>query len=171
MENNERAIFTEIIVNAELTEVWDAWTTEKGIKSFFAPACNVDIRPGGAYEIYFNPEAPSGERGGEGLRVMAVQPTKMLSFTWNAPPSLPQVRGQYTHVVLRFFNEAEGTRVTLYHDGWGSDGEWDEAFVYFQRAWTDIVLPRLKYRFENGPIDWNDPPGHEILSTMANENR
>jgi len=36
--------------------------------------------------------------------------------------------------------------------------KWDEAFEYFQIAWAKVVLPRLKYRFEVGPIDWTNPP-------------
>ncbi|MFC2053911.1 SRPBCC domain-containing protein [Chloroflexota bacterium] len=165
MMNNEKAILAEVKVNADLEDVWDAWTTEKGIKTFFAPACNVDLCPDGLYEVYFNPGSPPGERGGEGLRVMSIQPMMMFSFTWNAPPILPKVRGQRTHVVVRFVPEGGGTRVTLYHDGWGSGGEWDKAFEYFQKAWKEVVLARLRYRFDHGPIDWNDPPSIEALST------
>ena len=103
----EKTVHGEIVVNAGLEEVWNAWTTEAGAKTFFAPACNIDLRPDGPYEIFFNPDAPPGERGGEGLRVLAAQPMQMFSFTWNAPPSLPEVRGQRTHVTLRFFAEEE----------------------------------------------------------------
>jgi uncharacterized protein YndB with AHSA1/START domain len=164
----ERAIQGSVLVNASLDEVWAAWTTEEGVRSFFAPACNVDLRPDGPYEIFFNPDAPPGERGGEGLRVMAVQPKKMLSFTWNAPPSLPEAREQRTHVVLRFDREGQNlTQVTLHHDGWGLGGGWDESYAYFERAWNSIVLPRLKYRFEHGPIDWEDPPDMEELAGYA----
>lgn len=164
MNERERAISGEVFINANLTEAWNAWTTEEGIKSFFAPDCKIDIKPGGFYEIYFDPDAPEGERGGEGLRVLAVQPEKMLSFTWNAPPSLPEVRHQHTCVVLRFYAIEDGTKITLYHCGWGSDGEWDQAFEYFQRAWLAIVLPRLAYRFQRGAIDWSDPPGIDELT-------
>jgi uncharacterized protein YndB with AHSA1/START domain len=154
----ERVIRGQVIVPAPLPEVWQAWATVEGAKSFFAPRCRIELRPGGAYEILFVPDAEPGSRGGEGNVVLAVQPERMLSFTWNAPPSLPQVRDQRTHVVIRF-SEAKGgvTRVTLRHDGWGDGGEWDQAFQYFTRAWNDVVLPRLVHRFEHGPIDWNDP--------------
>jgi uncharacterized protein YndB with AHSA1/START domain len=166
-ETRERIIEGEIIVEADLNDVWDAWTTEAGITSFFAPACKIDIRPDGAYEIYFDPKAPVGEWGGEGLRILSIQPGKMLSFTWNAPPSLPEVRGQRTHVIIRFYELDDKVRVTLHHDGWGSGGEWDKAYEYFQRAWNQVVLPRLKYRFERGPVDWSDPPGIETLAEMV----
>ena len=165
---NERALHGEVLIEASLDEVWDAWTTEAGIKSFFAPDCNIDLRPDGLYEIFFNPEAPPGDRGGEGLRVLALQPMKMFSFTWNAPPSLPSVRDQRTHVILRFFQEDENlVRVTLHHDGWGSGGEWDQAFEYFDQAWNMNVLPRLKYRFQHGPVNWQDPPDLETLAKEA----
>ncbi len=71
---------------------------------------------------------------------------------------LPAVRGQYTHVVIRFDEVSEGTRVSLVHDGWGTSSEWDQAFNYFESAWLRVVLPRLNYRFKHGPIDWKNPP-------------
>ena len=154
-----RHIFCETIVEAPRAQVWEAWTTADGIRSFLAPACGIELRPGGPYEIYFNPDAPEGLRGGDTLRILAFQAPEMLSFTWNAPPSLPQVRPHHTHVLLRFYEEGENrTRLTLTHDGWGSGGEWDEAFKYFSHAWPQIVLPRLQARFESGPIDWANPP-------------
>ncbi len=159
MNKPEKCIQTEIVVEASIEEVWDAWTTENGIKSFLAPACDINLSPGGKYEIYFNPDAPYGEKGGEGLVILATDHLKMLSFTWNAPPSLPLVRNQKTHVTVRFEPESEKlTRVSLNHDGWGSGGEWEKAFEYFEQAWGKIVLPRLKFRFEQGSIDWSNPP-------------
>jgi uncharacterized protein YndB with AHSA1/START domain len=157
--DSERAITGEIVVPAPLAKVWHAWTTKEGAESFFAPRCHIDLKPGGAYEMLFDLEAEPGKQGGEGMVVMAVQPERMLAFTWNAPPHLPGVRGQMTHVVIRFFEAGAGhTRVTLRHDGWGEGGEWDAAFQYFSRAWANVVLPRLKYRFERGPVDWSNPP-------------
>jgi uncharacterized protein YndB with AHSA1/START domain len=150
-ENADRVIRGEVVVDATVAEVWKAWTTEEGIKSFFAPQCNIDLRVDGPFEMFFLPDEKPGGRGGEGVRFLAIQPEKMLSFTWNAPPHLPEARRQWTHVVLRFF-EADGgrTRLTLAHDGWGNGGEWDEAYAYFERAWLEVVLPNLKKRFVKG---------------------
>jgi len=139
--------------------VWEAWTTEAGARSFFAPDCRIELRIDGAYEMYFDLDVEPGKRGGEEMRILAIQPGKMLSFTWNAPPTLPTVRGQRTHVVVHLY-PAEGrqTRVTLKHDGFGEGGEWDQAYGYFVRAWPKVVLPRLVYRFTVGPIDWDHLP-------------
>ncbi len=155
----ERVIVGEVVVDAPLSQVWEAWTTSEGVETFFAPKCRVEPHPGGCYEMYFDLEAEPGKQGGEGMILMALQPKQMLSFTWNAPPSLPKVRGQMTHVTVRLERiEGSKTRVVLRHDGWGDGGEWDQAYKYFDSAWTRVVLPRLRIRFETGPIDWQNPP-------------
>lgn len=153
----ERVVSEEVRVDADVSSVWRAWTTEAGIEEWFAPDCRIDCSPMGAYEVYFDPEAEAGRRGGEGNVVLAVQSERFLSFTWNAPPSFPEVRDQRTSVVVRFEPADEDrTRVRLVHSGWPGRGEWDDAFEYFGSAWGEVVLPRLQYRFAAGPVDWED---------------
>ena len=144
----DRVIRGEVVVDAPLSDVWTAWTTKDGIKSFFALDCNIELRVDGPFEMFFLLDGEPGRRGGEGVRFLAIQPEKMLSFTWNAPPHLPEARAQWTHVTVRFFEEEGGcTRLTIHHDGWGEGGEWDAAFAYFEHAWLEAVLPNLVKRF------------------------
>jgi uncharacterized protein YndB with AHSA1/START domain len=151
-----RAIDKEIVITATPDQAWDAWTTRAGITSFFAPDAEIEPRVGGAFHIYIDPLAEPGLKGADDMRFMALQPKKMLSFDWNAPPSLPETRQQRTFVVVRFEPVAGGqTRVALHHTGWGDGGEWDKTYTYFDRAWGN-VLANLKKRFETGPIDWTE---------------
>ena len=150
----ERAIDKSIELAATLDEAWAAWTTREGIVSFFAPDAEIDARVGGAFHIHIDPGAPAGGKGADDMRFMALQPKQMLSFDWNAPPSLPEARAQRTFVIVRFEPLGDKlTRVTLHHTGWGAGGEWDKAYLYFDRAWGN-VLGNLKKRFEQGPQDW-----------------
>lgn len=150
----ERAIDKEIVIPATLDAAWAAWTTREGIVSFFAPDAMVDAKVGGPFQIYINPGAAAGMRGADDMRFLAVQPKKMISFDWNAPPSLPEARAQRTFVIVRFAPvDDRNTRITLHHIGWGDGGEWDKAYSYFDRAWGN-VLGNLKKRFETGPMDW-----------------
>lgn len=158
-QETERVVKAEVTVNAGVDAVWEAWTTEAGLKAFFAPACKIEPHVFGAFEIYFNPNGAPGQRGAEGNLILAIQPKKMLSFTWDAPPHLPNVRQQRTSVVVRFKELAKDkTKVTLIESGWGEGEEWDKAFTYFSSTWKDQVLPFLQYRFAVGPIDWNNLP-------------
>jgi uncharacterized protein YndB with AHSA1/START domain len=152
----ERAIDKQVLIAANVDQAWEAWTTRDGIVGFFAPDARIEARPGGAFQIHFDPTAPEGMKGADDMRFLALQPKKMLSFDWNAPPHLPQARAQRTVVIIRFEPVGEGqTRVSLHHTGWGEGGEWDQAFDYFDRAWG-FVLANLKKRFDSGPIDWTE---------------
>lgn len=157
----DRNIYIETVINAPVQEVWKVWTTQKGLESFLAPECRIDLRSDGTLDIYFHPEAPAGQRGAEDLRILAVEPYKMFSFTWKNPPELPGIRNQQTHVTLKFFplgNQNNNTKLVLIHDGWGDGEIWDQTYQYFVKAWRDTVLFQLHYRFDNGPINWNYPP-------------
>ena len=157
--NEYRKILTTITVNADLDSVWKAWTTENGAKTFFAPRCNIELQVGGMYEMYFLLNNHPGEQGSEGAVFLAIQPGKMISFTWNSPPHLTEIRKQFTHVIVCFKKISDSeTLVELHHDGWGEGSKWDEAYTYFKHAWSKVVLPRLKYSFEVSEIDWNNPP-------------
>jgi uncharacterized protein YndB with AHSA1/START domain len=152
----ERAIELETVVNAPVGAVWKAWTTTAGIKTFFAPDANVELRVDGPFEIFINPFAKPGDKGADGMRIIGFQENKMLSFTWNAPPSLPEARKQRSVVILRFESVGEKeTKVKLFHVGWGEGGEWDKAFEYFSKAWPR-VLANLQESFVKGPKDWTD---------------
>ncbi|MEO8386460.1 MAG: SRPBCC domain-containing protein [Betaproteobacteria bacterium] len=150
----ERAIDEKITVKASIDDVWKAWTTSDGIKTFFAPDAKVELRIDGPFEVYMNPFAERGMKGADDMRIIGFQEKKMLTFTWNAPPSLPEARKQRTVVIVRFISRGDQlTDVTLHHVGWGDGGEWDKAYDYFCKAWPN-VMKNLKKRFEDGPVDW-----------------
>lgn len=150
----ERVLAHEVFVPAAPEQVFAAWTTEEGARTFLAPEARIEARPGGAFEPYFDPGAPAGSRGCEGCRVLAVDPPRHLAFTWTFPPSLPAIRGQETRVDVALAPERDGTRVTLTQTGWKAGEDWDRGYAYFDHAWA-VVLSRLARRFESGPLDWS----------------
>ncbi len=112
------------LLNASRKEIWDAWTTPQGIRSFLAPDCKIDLRVRGAYEIYFDPQAAPKDRGSIGSIILAIQPMEILSFSWCNPPSLPKIRWQYTHVSIYIHEINNNQRqVILLQDGWGTGSD------------------------------------------------
>lgn len=143
---NNKNIHKQITVHASLRDVWWRWTTHEGLKTFFGVDNQVELRPGGVFEIYFLMDNPPGLRGGEGNQILSFIPEHMLSFTWNAPPTIPEVREHEhkTWVVVHFSQiGAEQVQVTLDHLGWLDGEAWDEAYAYFEKAW-DLVLNGLE---------------------------
>ncbi len=166
----DRAIRLEIVVNAPVARVWKAWTTPEGIKSFFAPDCDIDVRVLGKYDILFAPKAPAGLRGAEGNLILAMQEGKLLSFTWDAPPHFPDIRKQRTSVVIRFTPVSRNqTKLLFTQSGWGEGEEWDKVYDYFIMAWGEVVLPFLKHSLEVAPIDWQNPPQKLAKATLIGD--
>jgi uncharacterized protein YndB with AHSA1/START domain len=150
----EPVIAISVTVKAPVSAVWTAWTSNDGLTSFFAPEAEVDARPDGAFHIFMDPYGKPGMKGADTMQVLALEHEKMLSFTWNAPPHLPEARAQRTVVILRFAPDGDNTELTLTHLGWGSSGEWPKARAYFEKAWPN-VLKNLQVRFETGKAyDW-----------------
>lgn len=146
-------------INAPRLVVWRALTTAEGWRAFLGVEGTIDLRPGGPMELYFAPDAPEGERGSDGCVVLSFVPEQMVSFTWNAPPSLPHARAERTWVVVRLDAlSPSATRVRLDHLGFAELAaqhadradlldELPKTRAYFARAWPG-VLGKLKAHFE-----------------------
>lgn len=151
--NLDKVLKKEIVVNTSRSEVWQAFTTEEGARTFFAPDCKIELWIGGKYEIYFSPEKEKGFRRTEGCKVLSFIPEKMLSVSWNAPPEFPEERNVSNPWIILEFDELtpDRTKVTLTHVGWGNGGNWNEIYNYFDKVW-DIVFNSLKAKFSGGSV-------------------
>jgi uncharacterized protein YndB with AHSA1/START domain len=149
-----RAVRMEADIHAPVPEVWRVFTTSQGAEEFFAQKANIGLAIGGPYEIQFD---PNDERSGtKGLKVLSYAPEEMISFQWNAPPEFAEVRNGGTWVVVEMRPvDAYITHVSITHLGWKEGAEWDEAYVHFQRGWSEL-MSRLEKRFTDGPIDWGN---------------
>lgn len=160
----ERVLRAELELSNPPDVVWDWWTSAAGIKTFLAAGARIDPRVDGEFDVLFSPDSPPGQRGAEGLRIVAFEPSRRFVFTWNAPPEQPEIRAQRTVVEIRLAPlPSGGTRLTFLHWGWGTGPQWDKAYEYFDKAWNGFVLPALKHRDAHGPIDWTKPPALKPL--------
>ena len=146
--NPARRVERTVVINGSVAEVWDEWTTEQGIRSFFAPAAKIDLRPGGAYEMYFVPSLAPGLQGGEGNQIISIDPQRTLMFTWNAPPKFGALRDVRTYVVMRFEPvSAAKTRIRFTHFGFGEGAEWNAVYAYFDEAWDTVFADLARVDF------------------------
>lgn len=151
-----RAIRLEEIVEAPARDVWTAWTTVEGLRTFLAPDARIEVKAGGRWEILFE-AAPEGARGSEGCRVLEVVKGRVLAFEWNFPPWMPAIRHQKTRVTVEFHALGDRqTLVALEQTGWHDGKDWDAGFDYFAGAWS-LVMARLERSFREGSLDWANP--------------
>jgi len=161
---------TEATIAAPQRDVWHAFTSNEGVRGFFAPASRIELRVGGPYELYFLLDNAPGSRGGEGAHILALEPPGRLMVTWIAPPSFGHLREQ--QMVIEISLEAvsrDRTRVRMVMAGFGRGSEWARVREYFTQALQN-VLGRLAYRFDHGPIDWQQPVnGIEYLTPVRRD--
>ena len=135
-----RRVEHEVTVAASPQDAWEAWVDPGRVVNFLGAEARIDLRIGGRYEILFLLDAPEGQRGAEGCRLLAYLPGEMLAFSWNAPPHLPEIRLLHTWVVVTFRGPPEGpTRVRLVQTGFGEGPVWDEDVAYFTAAWGRVL--------------------------------
>lgn len=143
-----RSFSREMTIRAPADEVWLAWTEADRFRAIYADeesplAANIDLAIGGRFEWLFD-----GEVGSNGCQVLSYLPGRMLSFSWNAPPTQPESRERSTWVVVELEPvDATATRVRLTHLGFGEEPHWDETVAYFEGAW-EHVLERFRAGLE-----------------------
>lgn len=139
--------YAEITVDAPSSETFTDWTTAASIESFFAPQATIDPVPGGLYRLCFALDAPEGECGNDDGRILAIQPDEMLSFSWDMPPYMTEIRPHKTVVQILFTTlDEDRTRVQLFHTGYGSGEKWDEGRAYFDRVWPKVLENYRDYK-------------------------
>jgi len=143
-----RSFVRKETIAADVADVYAAWTDGPTFARSYDPtraelAANIDLAIGGRYEWLWD-----GKTGSNGCQVLSYIPNRMVSFTWNAPPSQPESRAKHTWVVVEFAPVNAGTEVTLTHLGFGPEKHWDETFAYFGEAWKH-VLGQFKRQLES----------------------
>ena len=142
MKYSNRVIEKTKVIDQSIIDLWTKWTTHDGLTSFFGKDNKIELKIGGAFEIYFLTRNPIGLQGSEGCRILSFLPNRMLSFSWNAPPKFKEVReSEYKTWVVIEFKEINNqkTEIKLTHLGWIDGIQWNEVFEYFNDAWESVL--------------------------------
>ncbi len=120
---------------------FEHFNTNDLLSSWLADSADVEPMLGGKYEIFWDPALVEND-GTRGCKITGMEPGKFLSFDWRGPTMFQQtmnVADPLTHVVVFFIpyldGDESGTEVHLVHSGWGSGDEWEQARLWFDRAW------------------------------------
>lgn len=116
------------------------FTENEQLETWLTRIAEVEPVVGGKYELFWDPDDPE-QNSTVGCKITAIEPNTLLAFEWKAPPQFRFMNeaDPLTHVAVFFTpcNEVltPCTDVYLLHTGWHSGREWEEASLYFARAW------------------------------------
>ena len=137
----------EFEVPAPVGEVWRAFSTSDGLKTWLGPDAVVDLRAGGEWTVRF----PGGSTGGGTILSFVLE--KEMAIAALAPDKFPHVRAERTKAVFSFEPRGNATVVRLTQTGWKSGEEWTRAYEYLL-AGNAQLMAMLHRRFVDGPTDW-----------------
>ncbi len=147
----ERVLEQSIVINAPLGEVWDAFTTTAGFRSWAAPVASVDFRLGGIMEAAYDRNGQIGAPGNIKNEIVAYVPHRMLAIRdVQAPLNTPfdAATFQRVHTVNLFEPlTATRTRVTVTQPGFGSGVAYEGVYKFFA-AGNRWSLEQLKKSLE-----------------------
>jgi uncharacterized protein YndB with AHSA1/START domain len=158
LPGGERVLELAIEVPAGVRDVWGAWATSDGYRTWAAPVAHIDLRAGGMIESSYDPAAKVGQRNNIRNQILALVPERLLLMRnvqapAKTPFDAPTFQKTQTALLLTPLGD-QRTRVTVVNSGYGTGAPWDGVYEFFRQgnAW---VLAQLRARFENGPTDWS----------------
>src|SRR5579862_6955770 len=151
--SGERVLRHEIMVPATIEQVWEAFTTSEGLRSFVAPFAHVELKIGGFWETSYNPEAKIGDPSNILNEIISYLPMEMISIrVAQAPPNFPVPDfGKSVWTVLQFRDQGNNrVRVITTMLGWKEGGNWDVVYQIFTQG-NPHVLKSLYSLFDRQP--------------------
>jgi uncharacterized protein YndB with AHSA1/START domain len=114
------SLVSQIVVNCNLELVWKAWTESDRLSEWIAPEALVDLKKGGKYELYFDPNHKQS-MSTIGCKILHIDAPYSLIFEWKGPDPFAEVMNDpayLTQVEVKLKAVSIGTLVTLCHSGW-----------------------------------------------------
>ena len=89
-EGDELVLVQEAWFDAPVADLWRAYTTAEGMRSWAAPAAEVDLRIGGEIRTNYLPGKKVGEEGTNTVHVLAYVPERLLTLQAEPSPLWPE---------------------------------------------------------------------------------
>lgn len=156
--DGDRAMQLSIVVPAARAEVWKAFTTSEGYRSWATPLASVELKVDGVIETNYDAIAKLGSPANIKNQIVAYVPDRLLVMrNIQAPTGFPNAAEfARTAVVVELAETGPATtKVTLTGLGYESSPAFDT--LYGQFEWANAYsLAELKKRFETGPVNWGE---------------
>ena len=139
----------EGVVESSVEQVWAAFTTSEGLRSWLAPHAEIDLKVGGLMRTNYNPQGQLGDAGTIENVILSFEPQRMMSIKVAKPPAnFPFPNAVHKMWTVLYFSPASPGRtnvreVTL---GFGPDPESQRMRAFFNHG-NASTLSQLQRRF------------------------
>ncbi len=145
----QEPIAADGIINAPVGQVWKAWATSEGLRSWLAPHADIDARIGGLMRANYDQKGSLGDSNTIENRVLSLEPERMLSIqVARAPESFPFKARVGEMWTVMYFSPIAGdkTHVRIVGLGFKPDSEAQQMRDFFKRG-NEFTLSQLQEHF------------------------
>ena len=143
------AIASEGVIAAPVAEVWAAFTTGAGLRSWMAPHADIELRVDGLMRANYKPEGTLGDGSTIVNRLLSFEPQRMLSMrVARAPDDFPfpgAIMAMWSVVYFDALPDAT-TRLRVVSMGFTPDAESQKMKAFFERG-NAYTVKKLQEKF------------------------
>lgn len=138
IHSTERVLRIESIVPTSPKEVWKAFATVEGLKTWAAPVVALDLRTGGTMSTHYDKKAAIGSPGTIRLGIVNYLEGEWITYKVNLTSSFAakaRAEDQNLQEIVQIVPMTNGTtKVISSMVGWGTGKEWDDAYKFFAKG-------------------------------------
>jgi len=137
---------TEVEIDVGIDEVWQAFTTTAGLKSWVAPVADVDFKIGGKWRANYNPNGKLGDETTIENTILSFDPQRMISIRpTKFPKGFPFAEVAKTTWSVFYFSpiSKSRTKVTVVGLGYTDDEQSQKMRAFFTQG-NKYSLGQLK---------------------------
>jgi uncharacterized protein YndB with AHSA1/START domain len=135
-------IVAEGVIRAPVREVWAAWSTSEGLRSWLAPHAEIEMRIGGVMRANYSASGSLDDPQVIVNKILAFEPDRMLSIqVATAPANFPFPNAIFKMWTVMYFEpaEADHTRVRVVGLGFTADEESRRMRAFFERGNAETI--------------------------------
>lgn len=155
----------DVVIDAPVADVWDAFTTKDGLESWMAPKVEIDLRVGGTLRSVMKADAEIGGDATIESTILSLEPLRMISLRpMKAPGNFPfpnAMKKSWSVVYFDALGERR-TKLTMIGLGYTDEPESMEMRDYFDKG-NVMILDKLRAKFPKSAASGG---GEEALRTL-----
>jgi len=142
VEQDESMLVYETIIDANVDDVWKAFTTREGLESWMAPKVEIDLAIGGKIKSNYNPEGEIDDASTIENTILSYDPKRMLSMkATRFPEGFPFIEAAKKTWSVFYFSEISPakTKLVLVGLGYSDDNQSKKMKEFFAIGNAELI--------------------------------
>lgn len=147
LQSGELILKQEIVINAPVEKLWNAYTTAESWEKWVTPIVEMDFKINGTIKSHYDPKAKIGDKGTIVIHILNYIPNKQITMQAEVAENFPafmkgEEKNLYSIVELSAISNST-TKVTLYGVGYKNEQRWLDLLKFFIQG-NEMTLNNLK---------------------------